>query len=663
MKNFFLTVFLSLFLGSALFGQTDTVKIEKSTDKVIIGGQVYYVHIVKKGETLYSLSKAYEVSQKDIAKENPEIFLGLIIGQALKIPHIKSDKVNEDQEDTQNFIYHRVKKSQTLYSLSRKYDVSQEEIIKYNPSVKYGITIDQIIKIPKKGYVAEDVTVPQTKPFIDTIKLSDQYIYHDVKPKETIYSLVRLYNLSEELLYDLNPFLSDGLKIGQVLKIPKVQEPVDGFVFENITAQAKDSVVYEKRSIIAYSDSVKYNRCDSIRRKITEPFDVAVLLPFYIDNSEQEYYIDSSKTNEFGKKIYETVYRSPNYIYPRAVNFVEFYEGILLAVDSLKSNGFSVNLHVYDTQGDTNVVKNILLKPQLKNVDLIIGPVYSNEVEVVSRFSMQHGIKMVSPLSDNLSLTETNPYIFQVSPGFSSQFDEMAKASSSFKDKNIVLLHNIDSLQHQNISILKEKLFNYYSIDTTIKDLQFKEVFFTDSIQAIEHALKKSTENIVLVPSNDQAFVSLVVSNLNSLSSKGYSIKTFGMSRWYRFGNIDPEYFYALNTHLVIPFYIDFKDQKVKEFIKKYRKLFKSEPDQYVMHGFDVGMYFFTALQKYGVDFQDCIYHHHTDQLQADFKFVKWFSNSGYENIGMSIVRYDKDYTINLVKDNKLQKNQSFSNH
>ncbi|MGE0089925.1 MAG: LysM peptidoglycan-binding domain-containing protein [Bacteroidales bacterium] len=660
MKNFFLTGFLSLILGSSLFGQNDTIKIEKSTDKVIIGGQVYYVHIVKKGETLYSLSKAYEVSQKDIAKENPEIFLGLIIGQALKIPYIKSENVNDNQEDTQNFIYHRVKKSQTLYSLSRKYDVSQEEIIKYNPSVKYGITIDQIIKIPKKGYVAEDVSVPQTKPFVDTIKLSDQYIYHNVKPKETIYSLVRLYNLSEELLYDLNPFLSDGLKIGQVLKIPKVHEPEEGFVFENITAQAKDSVVYEKRSIIAYSDSVKYSICDSIWRKNTEPFDVAVLLPFYIDNSEQEYYIDSSKTNEFGKKIYETIYRSSNYIYPRAVNFVEFYEGILLAVDSLKSNGFSVNLHVYDTQGDTNVVKNILLKPQLKNVDLIIGPVYSNEVEVVSRFSMQYGIKMVSPLSDNLSLTETNPFIFQVSPGFSSQFDEMAKSSSNFKDKNIVLLHNIDSLQNQNISILKEKLFNYYSIDTTIRDLQFKEVFFTDSIQAIEHALKKSTENIVLVPSNDQAFVSLVVSNLNSLSSKGYSIKTFGMSRWYRFGNIDPEYFYALNTHLVIPFYIDFKDKKVKEFIKKYRKLFKSEPDQYVMHGFDVGMYFFTALQKYGVDFQDCIYYHQTDQLQADFKFVKWFSYSGYENIGMSIVRYDKDYTINLVKENNPPKNKIF---
>jgi len=650
-KNLFLTFCLSLFIGTILFAQTDSIKIEKSNDKVVIGGQIYFVHIVKKGETLYSLSKAYEVSQKEIAKENPEIFLGLIVGQALKIPFNKTEIGNNNIQDTDNFIYHRVKRSQTLYSLSRKYNISQEDIIRHNPSARYGINVDQIIKIPKTGYVAEEISVPQTKSNADTIRLTDQFIYHDVKSKETIYSLTRLYNISEELLYDLNPFLSDGLKVGQLLKIPKVHDPEEGFVFENITAQAKDSFVYEERGKIAYSDSVQYENCDIFKKRTTEIFDVAVLLPFYIDNSEQEFYIDSSKTNEFGRKIYETIYRSPNYIFPRAINFIEFYEGILIAVDSLKSKGLSVNLYVFDTQGDTNVINNILLLPQMKNLDLIIGPVYSNEVELVSRFSSQHGIKMVSPLSDNLTLTETNPFIFQVSPGFSSQFDELAKSSSEYKDKNIVLLHNIDSLQYYNISLLKDKLFNYYTIDTALIDLQFKEVYYTDSIHIIEHALSKTIDNIVIVPSNDQAFVSLVVTNLNALVSMGYKIKTFGMSRWYRFGNIDPEYFYTLNAHLVVPFYVDYNEKQVKDFIKKYRKLFKSEPDQYVMHGFDIGMYFFTALQNYGSDFQSCIHQHHIDQLQADFRFVKWFEYSGYENIGMSVIRYEKDYTITLINE------------
>jgi LysM repeat protein/ABC-type branched-subunit amino acid transport system substrate-binding protein len=619
----------------------------------MIGGQVYYVHIVKAGETLYSLSNAYGVSQKEIAKENPEIFLGLIVGQALKIPLIKTETDSEDSDENENFIFHRVKKGQTLYSLSKKYNVSQEEIIKHNPSARYGIGLDQVIKIPKAGYVAEEVSIPKTTQIADTIEISSQYIYHDVKSKETIYSLVRLYNISEELLYDLNPYLTEGLKVGQKLKIPKIHDSEDGFIFENITAQTKDTIVYEKRSVIAYSDSIKFSSCDTSKRKRRESFKVAVLLPLYIEQSEQEFYIDSTKRNEFGKKIYETIYRSPNYIFPRAVNFVEFYEGVLMAVDSLKNQGFSVELKVFDTQGDTNRINTILALPQMRNLDLIIGPIYANEVEIVSKFSLKHRIKMVSPLSDNVSLVEKNPYLFQVSPGFSSQFDEIAKSSSDFKNRNIVLLHNIDSGQYTNIASLKDKLFNYYSLDTALRDLQFKEVFFTDSIHIIEHALTKANENIIIVPSNDQAFVSLVVSNLNTLASRGYKIKTFGMSRWYRFGNIDPEYFYTLNTHLVVPFYIDYNERKVKDFIFKYKKLFKAEPDQYVMHGFDVGMYFFTALLYYGTDFENCIYHHKTNQLQADFRFVKWNKYSGFENIGMSIIRYDADYSINKINNKK----------
>jgi len=664
-KNLFLFLSVSFLSISFLFAQPDTLKIEKSNDKVIIGGQVYYVHIVKQGETLYSISNAYGVSQKEIAKENPEIFLGLIIGQALKIPLVKPENENDEQVENDNFIYHKVKKGHTLYSLSRKYNVSQEEIIRHNPTVRYGINIDQIIKIPKTNYQNEEVSIPKTQTLTDTIKISDQYLYHEVKSKETIYSLVRVYHISEELLYDLNPFLSDGLKVGQILKIPKVHGAEDGFVFEDITAQVKDTVVYERRNQLAYSDSIVFSQCDSLRRKQVNPFNVAVLLPLYIEHSEQEFYIDSSKVNEFGKKIYETIYRAPNYIYPRAINYVEFYEGILLAVDSLKKQGFSVNLHVFDTDGDTNKVNEILRQPKMKNLDLIIGPVYSNEVEIVSNFSLKHRIKMVSPFSDNMLLLEKNPFLFQVSPSFSSQFDKLAQFSSDYKNKNIVLLHNIDSGQYESISLLKEKLFNYYSLDTSIRDLQFKEVHFSDSIHVIEHALTKNNENIIIVPSNDQAFVSLVISNLNSLVSKGYSIKTFGMSRWYRFDNVDPEYFYNLATHLVVPFYIDYKDQKVKDFILKYRYLFKSEPDQYVMHGFDVSMYFLTALQKYGNDFQNCIYHHKVDLLQSDMHFVKWYEYSGFENIGASLIRYDSNYSITIVSDDKKsepEKSQVFLN-
>ena len=104
MKRVTLILILFSIIINYSFAQSDTVIVEKSKDKVIIGGQVYYVHIVKKGETLFSLSNAYNITQKEIAKENPEIFLGLQIGQALKIPYINIDNEIPKRDYKNDFI-------------------------------------------------------------------------------------------------------------------------------------------------------------------------------------------------------------------------------------------------------------------------------------------------------------------------------------------------------------------------------------------------------------------------------------------------------------------------------------------------------------------------------------------------------------------------------
>ena len=103
-----------------------------------------------------------------------------------------------------------------------------------------------------------------------------------------------------------------------------------------------------------------------------------------------------------------------------------FYQGFMLAVDSLKQQGLSINLHVFDTQNDTARIKEILNFPEFENNDLIIGPMYNHEVKLVSEYSKENQIKMISPLSDNLNLVNENPYLFQVKPSYNSQIDEFA---------------------------------------------------------------------------------------------------------------------------------------------------------------------------------------------------------------------------------------------
>ncbi len=652
MKRLTLILILFSIINNYSFAQSDTVIIEKSKEKVIIGGQVYYVHIVKQGETLFSLSIAYEVSQKEIAKENPEIFLGLQIGQALKIPVVEK-KSGKDKILSNDFIYHRVKKGQTLYSLSKKYNVSQEDIIACNnPMVRYGINLDQILKIPK----SKDVVNALQKPPVvesqnDTIRIESQYFYYTVKPKDTLYSLIRFYEITEDILLEHNPFVSEGLVVGQVLKIPKLVDIESATVLIIPDEELGDTILYEKRTLIPYSDSVDFPDCEHIRGMQRDPYQVALLLPLYLEKNDEEFYIDSSEVNDFGEKIYEKIFYNPFYIYPRSLIFVEFYEGLLLAIDTLKQKGLSINLHVYDTQNDTSRIKEILSFPEFVSTDLIIGPIFNHEVRLVSEFSKENKIKMISPLSDNLSLVDENPYLFQVSPSYNSQIDEFARFISGFGDKNIVLVHNGDSLGYSNIQMVKDKIFTNLSIDTIINNIQFKEVVFKDSINVLEHALNEEIENVFVIPSNEEAFVTNVVTKLNTIKTFGHQVRVIGLSRWQRFKNIDPEYYFNLELCIATPFFIDYHHKDVKNFILKYRDTYKTEPSQMAIHAYDVGLYFLTAMMNYGKDFERCIYNYKVDLLQADYRFVKWYETSGYENIDVDIIRYYDGYNIFRIDD------------
>ena len=139
MINRFRTIFqpvclLVLVLLSGVTGAQE-FQVHRSEDKVILEGKIYYIHIVKEKETLYGISKAYNVTQKVIASENPDVFAGLRTGMVLKIPAEPIVDESVPVRDTEDFIYHVVREGETLYFLSRKYGIDVLEIEKANPEV------------------------------------------------------------------------------------------------------------------------------------------------------------------------------------------------------------------------------------------------------------------------------------------------------------------------------------------------------------------------------------------------------------------------------------------------------------------------------------------------------------------------------------------------
>ncbi len=202
------TIIFFIFLNSNnLIAQNNASTSVRSTEKVMIGGKVFYVHTVKKGETLYSIAKAYFVNVDDIVSNNPSINTDLQPGQTLRIPDVPVKQAKSVAPE-EGQVLHVVSAGQTLYSISRIYGVPVADIEAVNPELKYdSLQVDQVIKIP----IGKNKVQEETK---------NNYVTHKVVEKETLYSLSRKYGVSQEDIIKFNdPLLKDGLKTGLEIKI------------------------------------------------------------------------------------------------------------------------------------------------------------------------------------------------------------------------------------------------------------------------------------------------------------------------------------------------------------------------------------------------------------------------------------------------------------
>lgn len=639
--------------GSILWAQ-DTlqpVDIKKSADKVLIGGKVYYIHVVEKGQTLYSIAKAYNVTEEDIASENVDVLYGpLQIGQALKVPVYpkQNDQERERKKDKKDFILHLVKPQQTLYFLSRKYNVSIDTIIKYNPETASGnLDIDQVVRIPK-------ISINTRERAIEPGPEAEYIVYH-VKPKETLYSLSRRFNISVDAIVNENPFLkNDGLKTGQELRIPVTKDkPVSGHL--------ADTSFSDK----AMKDDIKNNRlkiefkCRGSNPDRFRTYRVALLLPFQLHKKKRYNNILDTISGETEAEIlnhpvardYRKFMAENNYFY-------EFYEGVLLALDSLKNLGFQAEFHVYDTEKNAETIRRQII-PKLETLqpDLIIGPIYQENLKIISDFSLRHHVPFVSPVFKNPWLIETNPFMFQVMPKGSEEIKEASGFISRFSNRNIVLVHRGDSLFVNNIYDFRDNLYRAVNESSEYDNIIITELIYNDSLKTnIANALKKGMPNLVVIPSPREVYVIPLLTELNQLA-KHFDIQVFGTSQWQQFKNVDDDYFYNLRVHYHTPFYIDYSNPHVKSFVEKFRQWYNHEPVQvtpkgynFSYLGYDITFYFMNALRIYGTNFPGCLKYYEPNLLMSDYQFEREDIFSGFTNHSISIIRYNKDYTVSRLE-------------
>ncbi len=623
-KKIMKKIILSLFSILLILGVNAQVKVEKSKDKIAILGRKYYVHTVKAGETLYSIGKVYEIPQNQIILINNELVVNLEANDVLKIPIIDENYKEVEANDV-TFVEHKVKKKESLYAISKQYGISEQDIIKYNPEATNGVKKKQILKIPILTKIE--------------IKAEDEFfIYHQITEGETIRSIIKKYNISKKQLLQMNPDADKNFAVGQILNIPKKE--LTELEFLIITGADSDLPDLVNIDPLYFTDP-SCKPCKDFAYSEDKVFKVAFLIPFFL---EQNYSKSFDVVNEPDK---EKFYRNSEI-------FIHFYEGALLAVNEMRRLGLSVDLYVYDTKNDSTTVANILSKYEMRKMDLIIGPVYSDNFDIISEFANKNKINVVSPVSKKTELLEDNPFIFQVNPSNNMLIESATPQLTGYYDSSLVVIHNGKDEELELMETYQTNLKKIFFNETDLDTIVFKDVMYNkDGMRGVRSALIKGQENIVFIPSSNEVFISNVLNNLNTMVSiEKYRITVYGLPSWDAFQDLELNFYRNLNIHYPSPNYVDKNNWQVQDFIEDYNTNFNTEPTVFSYQGYDITLYFLSALKRYGKYFQFCISNRDVEPnpqgLSLKFDFERINDHSGFENKGVHILKYDED--LNLIK-------------
>ncbi len=608
-------IILLILVTSLSFSQD--IQVEKAKHRIYVNGKLYYIHKVKKGETLYSICKAYNVLQKDIAIENPSIFNGLTVGQKLKIPVINDGYGNID---TNLYYIHKVKKGETLYSISRKYKIKVKKIVKANPQVENGLKVGQILQVPKSNIkIPKNTENTTTKNITDTTK----YKYHTVIKHETLYSLSKLYNISIDSIKIFNPEIkTKGLKTGMILKLPKKNKTL------RFNYYLADSVTLDSSLFTKHTDTVK---CD-----INQPIDVsrivnaAILLPFSLD----------AKTKYNEKEEQKKV----NYL-PKPKPFVEFYQGILASLDSLNKLGININLYTYDTKNDTAEIKKILNKLQEKNINFIIGPAFNSNIRIVAKFAEQKNIPLISPFSIISKKTYTSKNLIQINPDVNLQINSFINNIPDTANYKYIIIYDDTTKEKPVINKYKKFLYSNYS-DSLGNNVLISEVIFENHKKSLDKFFSVGKNNLIIIPSKNLAFVYDVITRLNLLYEDYKNIYLFGFPYWKNYKDLDYQYLHRLNYQTLNMQHIDYDSSYIKIFIKDFYNIFKAEPSKFSFLGYDIFKYFSISYAKFGDNMIDCIPQYHYKGFSCGFNFIE--KDNMLKNKSLFILQFTPDYNIKI---------------
>ena len=587
-----------------------------------------FFHTVTKGQGLYSISRMYGVTEADIIRLNPGSEVVIKVGQQLRIPQNKKTEntSNVPQVQTGEERFHTIKTGETLYRLTVIYGLTAREICNANPGLSAeNFKVGQVIVIPEREVTIPENTQPKvTEPAPIAAqpsspkaeeKASRCRTEHLVKRKENIYRISRMYGISELELVNANPELRERkMRIGEVLCIPYSK-----------TEQEKKQEQQEIAPVVTVipTDEELFAELKVVPKDI-EQIKTAIILPLMLNDS----------------------------VSSEQMKMVEFYEGALLALDSLKKQGVSVDLHVYDSGNKWTSIQSILDKPEMKEMNLIIGPVYDTHIAEAAVFAENNGIRMVVPFARQVDAVFTNPYVYQVNTPQSYFYSEVYDHFfMQFPQPNVVFFESPEEKDDDLISGFKREL-SYRNVPYTV--LLADTATNKDTI--LTH-LDTQRQNILMMTSDKSGCLNNMVPVFQLLvrdtASTKFDINLFGYPQYQVYTNNHLASFYEIGTYFYSSFYTNNLLPEAKAFHQKYRRTYSKEIvnryPKYAILGFDVTYYFLKAMHLYGTDMDNRLNEMQYTPLQTGFKFERVNNWGGFINRKVFFVHFSRDFNLQTI--------------
>lgn len=579
-----------------------------------IDGKPHYVHRVEPGHTLYAIARLYKVDIEDILRQNPGAADGLQIGQTLTIAvpeEANMDKWENPIDIRDGLLIHKVNRGETLFAIARQYKVDINDILDQNPGVADGLRKGQELRIPFNDVDEADITLPD--PEMAVIPAGpDSLLTHEVIPGQTLYGISKQYSVEIGELEALNPDLVQGLKAGQLLRLPLPNPDFNKTTTEEATLPDTQTTWENlKESVLLGGNPMK------------DSYSISMLLPFHVQG------VDTAMLSRKERALQDIA--------------LQMYRGASMAMDSLALRGLNARVGVYDVQGTEAQLNGVLKDQALRRSDVVIGPLQRSAMEAVAEDLGARGAHLVCPVPQSNIILLSHPNLSKTVASSLSQMEAMgAYIARAHQDANVVVLNSKDTRDVRNVLFFQNAYHAAVANFPAAVTQQLVELNPSGrTAGAVSSALRPGIPNVVVAPIQDKSVLQDLLTKLGLTDD--IEITLYGMETWLGYDLIDIEY--KERFHITVPSaaYVDYTREDVQAFAAAYRKAFDTDPGKYAFAGYDTALYYGTGLLQHGTLFSARFGMWETlGLLSTGYDFRKTGVESGFENTYCVMLRHDE---------------------